>query len=371
MLTRLAGGMAGVLAAIALLAGPASAHPRPPGAVFVQTDNPAGNTIVAYDRAPDGTLRQAGSYATGGLGGVLAGSVVDHVASQGSLAYDAERGLLYAVNAGSDTITVFHVSGDRLERRQIVRSGGSFPVSLAVRDHVLYVLDARGGGALQGFLRVGEFLVPVPAWHRALGLDPNATPEFTNTPGQVAFSPAGDQLLVTTKANGSSVDVFRVDGFGGLSAKPVVTPLPGAVPFAAAFDAGRNVVLAEAGTNGVATFRLAPSGALAPIAQRLTGQAATCWIIRAGDHFYASNAGSGSVSGYTDPGSGSLTPLGNTATSPGTVDATVTPDARELFVQGGANGTVDAFRINGDGSLAPLGTVTVPGAQGGQGIVAT
>ena len=40
-------------------------------------------------------------------------------------------------------------------------------------------------------------------------------------------------------------------------------------------------------------------------------------------------------------------------------------------MQGGANGTVDAFRVNGDGSLAPLGTVTVPGAQGGQGIVAT
>ena len=51
-------------------------------AVFVQTDNPAGNQIVAYSRAADGTLTAAGTVATGGLGGVLAGSAVDHLASR-------------------------------------------------------------------------------------------------------------------------------------------------------------------------------------------------------------------------------------------------------------------------------------------------
>ena len=56
--------------------------------MFVQTDNPSGNRVVAYHRASDGTLSPAGAYATGGLGGVLAGSVVDHLASQGSLSYD-------------------------------------------------------------------------------------------------------------------------------------------------------------------------------------------------------------------------------------------------------------------------------------------
>jgi hypothetical protein len=54
-----------------------------PGAVFALTDNPAGNAVAAYHRAAAGTLTPAGSYATGGRGGVLAGSVVDHTASQG------------------------------------------------------------------------------------------------------------------------------------------------------------------------------------------------------------------------------------------------------------------------------------------------
>jgi len=41
-----------------------------------------------------------------GLGGILAGSVVDHLASQGSLSYDPWGSLLFAVNAGSDTVVL-------------------------------------------------------------------------------------------------------------------------------------------------------------------------------------------------------------------------------------------------------------------------
>jgi hypothetical protein len=43
------------------------------GAVFVQTDNPAGNQVVAYDRETGGTLSVAGAYPTAGLGGILFG----------------------------------------------------------------------------------------------------------------------------------------------------------------------------------------------------------------------------------------------------------------------------------------------------------
>jgi hypothetical protein len=83
------------------------------GAVFVQTDNTSGNAIVAYQRSADGTLTQAGTYPTRGLGGILAGSVVDHLASQGSLSYDTSHQLLFAVNAGSNTVSVFAVHGDQ------------------------------------------------------------------------------------------------------------------------------------------------------------------------------------------------------------------------------------------------------------------
>ncbi len=79
-----AAGIATVAAvATALLGGgaaQASAGPDRVGAVFVQTDGLAGNAVVAYDRLADGTLREAGTYPTGGVGIQLTGSVVDHLA---------------------------------------------------------------------------------------------------------------------------------------------------------------------------------------------------------------------------------------------------------------------------------------------------
>jgi DNA-binding beta-propeller fold protein YncE len=367
-LSRLIGAAFAALAAAALLAGPASASARHPGdALFVQNDDPAGNRIVVYDRAADGSLEQAGSYATGGRGGVLDGAVVDHLASQGALRLDRAAGLLYAVNAGSDTITVFRVDGDRLIRRQVLPSYGEFPVSITSRGSSLYVLNARGGGSVQGYVRAGGRLAPVPARHRDLGLDPAAAPEFTHTPGEVAFTPDGDHLLVTTKANTDAVLAFRVGGGGGLSARPVTTELPGAVPFGVAFDARGNVAVAEAGPNAIATFRVGTAGDLQPLGAVGTGQAATCWVIETGGRYYASNTGSGTVSAFDT----ALAPLGLTPTGAAPVDAAASPDGRFLYVQTGAAGGVDAFRIDAGGALTPVGSVTVPGAAGGEGIAAS
>ena len=368
-----AGGIA--IAATTLFAAPAlaaTAHHgghHGSGAVFVQSDNPSGNAIVSYQREGDGTLRPAGVYPTGGDGGILTGSVVDHLASQGSVALGSSRGLLYAVNAGSDTITVFSVYGDHLVRREVTGSGGNFPVSIAVHGNLVYVLNARGGGSVQGFVQTGQGLLRIPAWHRRLGLDPALTPEFTHTPGQVAFSPDGSQLIVTTKANGNDVNVFGIRFGGGLSAKPTVTSLPGQVPFAVTFDAGGHLVIAEAGSNALATFTVHGDGTLSAISQVLTGQAATCWVAGTETDLYASNAGSASLSGYADTGSGSLSATGTTSTDPGTVDA-ATADGRFLFVQTGGNGIVNEFRIGGGGSLSPIGSVTVPDGAGGEGIAA-
>ena len=378
---------AGLAAAVALpfaAAGPAFASTASPAApqapasgsagaaqaVFVQTDNPSGNQVVAYHRAPDGVLSQAGTYATGGLGGILAGSVVDHLASQGSLSYDARHALLYAVNAGSDTISVFAVSGDRLALRQVLGSGGSFPVSVAVRGDLVYVLNALGGGRLQGYRVFGSFLVPIPGSGRTLGLDPTASPQFTNTPGQVAFTPDGRQLIVTTKANGNDIDVFGVRPGGQLSATPVVNSEPGTVPFAISFDSAGHLVIAEAGTNALATFALASRGTVSLIDAAATGASATCWVAPAGPFLFASNAGSASESGFTSSAGGQLTLLGATPTDPGTVDASAAAGGRFLYVQTGGAGIVDEFSVGSGGSLTEIGTVTVPGAAGGEGIVA-
>jgi len=353
-------------------ASPASHHlSQADGAVFALTDATSGNAVIAYYRAADGRLTQAGSYSTHGFGGVLPTSVVDHTASQGALTYDRADGLLFAVNPGSDSVAVFRVYGDQLVFSQVISSGGAFPVSVTAHGDYVYVLNALGGGSVYGYRIDGDQLAPLPGSFRALGLGTTATSVFTATPGQVAFTPDGRALLVTTKATGNDVDVFAVRPDGTLSASPTVNALPNDVPFAVAFDRTGHVVLAEAGPpSAVATFSLSPSGVLTQLAAADTGQAATCWVVRAGQYFYTSNAGSGTVSGYTVAPDGALTALGNTGTDAGTIDAAAAGHGRFLYVRTGAAGNVDEFAVGAGGSLTPLGSVTIPGGAGGEGIAA-
>ncbi|MFJ9542544.1 lactonase family protein [Streptomyces sp. NPDC101225] len=266
-------------------------------------------------------------------------------------------------------MTVFSVRGDRLIRRQVISSGGQFPVSVAVHDGLVYVLNALDGGSVQGYRSVEGRLVKVLSWHRGLDLGATGTPAFTHTPAQLDFTPDGSRLVITTKAGGNSIMVFPV-GSRGLAAQPVTTSAPGAVPFGLTFDGAGRLVVTEAGPNAVATYRVGSSGRLTKLDEKATDQAGTCWIVRAGSHLYASNAGSGSITGLSVGADGAITTDGTTATGPGTVDAAVSGDGRFLYVQTGGPGGVDAFRIEAGGVLRKVGSVTVPDAVGGEGIVA-
>ncbi len=376
---RLAAG-AGIALALSALAAPGIAgatfrgHDQWHGGshvVFVQTDNTAGNQIVAYDRSWNGTLSYANTYNTGGLGGVENGSVVDHLASQGSLTYDQAHGLLFAVNAGSNSVSVFAVHRDKLRLVQQVGSGGIFPVSVATNGRILYVLNAFDGGSVSGFWIGDHQLTPIPGSTRSLGLTiPTDVTQFTHTPGQVAFSPDGSQLIVTTKATTSSIDVFRVHHGGWLSSSPVVNAEPGTVPFAISFDQRGHLAIANAGTNSLSTFRLSWDGTVTPLDTVLTGQAATCWVAPARGFLFTSNAGAPSESGFRVGQHGKVALVSTTVTDKGAVDASASPGGRFLYVQAGLAGNVDEFSVNWDGSLTSVGSVTVPGAAGGEGIVA-
>ena len=58
-----------------------------------------------------------------------------------------------------------------------------------------------------------------------------------------------------------------------------------AVPFAVTFDTSGHLVVANAGTNAVATFSLGADGTVTSISSVGTGQAATCWIVGADNVF--------------------------------------------------------------------------------------
>jgi WD40 repeat protein len=359
---------AGLLASPALAsASPSSSDAR---AVFVQTDETSANHVVAYIQDSDGNLTRAHTYATGGRGGVLPTSVIDHTASQGSVTFDPKDSLLFVANAGSNNITVFTVDGPRLRRVQVIGSGGTFPVSVAVHDGQVFVANAQDGGTIQGYVVAGERLVRVASWNRGLGLDPTLT-TFTQTPGQVAFSPKGNQLLVTTKANRNSIEVFNLKHSGAPAASPISTVLPGTAPFALAFDPAGDVLSTDASAAAtVNTLNLHADGTLSLVSTVPTGQKGTCWVVTSGDDIFTTNPGGPSVSSLLYNSDGTPTVVGATPTDPGTVDAAVSHGGKFLYVQTGGNGFVDEFQIGKGGSLSSIGTIKVANALGAEGIAA-
>ena len=153
-------------------------HGRGQSIVFVQTNEPSGNRIVVFDRRANGSLTQAGSYPTGGNGGVAApGTESDRLASQGSLVYDTRHSLLIAVNAGSDTVTTFKAAATGSNRRT-VSSGGRFPASVTVSGRLVYVLNSGGEGIVKGFWITGHKLRPIQGSARSLGLANSDPPDF-------------------------------------------------------------------------------------------------------------------------------------------------------------------------------------------------
>jgi 6-phosphogluconolactonase (cycloisomerase 2 family) len=186
------------------------------------------------------------------------------------------------------------------------------------------------------------------------------------SPGQVGFTPDGRQLLVTTKASTSSIDVFQVGHDGRLSAAPVANPSATPVPFAFTFGAGDRLVAGEAGASSVTTYRLQPNGTLTDPKSQGDGQAALCWIQRVGDLYFVSNTGSNDLSSFRIGPSGQPVLVNAVAatTNPGPIDLTVS--GRFLYAETGIGGTVDEFAVGPNGSLAPIGSVDdlPPGIEG-------
>jgi 6-phosphogluconolactonase (cycloisomerase 2 family) len=337
------------------------------GAVYTLTNATAangGNAVIAFHRAGDGALTPAGTFPTGGAG---TGS---GLGSQGALALAEGGRLLFAVNAGSDDVSVLRAGADGLRLVDRVRSGGSRPISLTLHGRHLYVLNAGGSGNITGFV-VSEHgrLSPLAGSTRTLGGD-------ASDPAQVSFSPDGGRLVVTEKAT-KAIASYTI-GRDGLASGPLLQPSVGAVPFG--FDFGRHgtLVVSEA-SGGVSSYAPAAGGGYTVVSGAVpTHQVAACWLVvtDSGRYAYTANAGSGSISGFRIDHGGALSPLNadgiTGVTGPGShpIDLSLSHGSRYLYAVVNASGGVAGFAVGPDGGLRGLGTFSgVPASAAG--LVAT
>jgi len=370
---------AALAAGIGLIAtnGVAGADVASPGfqhahALFVESESSSGNRVLSYWRSSDGTFSYAGSYATGGDGVAAVGASADPLASQDGLTLINNDTELVAVNSESDTVSVFAVNGPHLTLIQQVASQGLFPDSVASDGNLVAVLNAGGEGSVAEYRLFGEFLVPLPGQVRDLNLGSANTnvPNFHYGAGEVAYTPNGQHLIISTKLSTNSFEVFSVGFLGQLGANATVTASDNALPFAFVFDAAGNVVSAEASNSSVSTYSVGSSGALTSLGTVSTAPAdvALCWISGANGYFYGSNAGSGNVSSFDESGTGAPQVVNADAATAhgGTIDSAVSPDGSTLYVESGGAGTIDAYAIGSGGTLTPIETVfNVPPASEG------
>jgi 6-phosphogluconolactonase len=324
------------------------------GVAFTMTNAPGGNAVLAFDRAPDGALSSAGTYATGGAG-TGAG-----LGSQGAVTLSDDGRYLLAVNAGSNEVTAFEVMGDRLERLNTVSSSGLMPISVTVYHDLVYVLNAGGSGGIAGFRLDKSGLAPIAQSARPLS-------SSAAGPAQISFTPDGDALIVTEKA-ANAIASYVVDA-DGLAQGPNVTPSSGQTPFGFAF-AHRSVLIVSEAFGGAADASAASSYDVADASLSLvsasvpTTETAACWFVTTpdGKYAYATNAGSGSVSGYavgTDGRLTLLTPGGRTGvTGAGASDEAVSRNGRYLYALTSGARAIAEFAIAADGSLTNIGAAT-------------
>ncbi len=343
------------LSAFIVGAGPATAHEHEhgrKGSVYTLSNDPAGNALLVFHRAANGTLTAAGSVATGGLG-TGAG-----LGSQGALALGRGGRALVAVDPGSDQISAFRITNNGPVLTDVAWSGGDLPISVSIRGRLVYALN-DGSDTLSGF-RLGWNGDLKPIHGSTVGLSGAGI-----APAQVQFSPNGRSVVVTEK-NTNLIDVYRVRDGGRLSA-PNVQASQGETPFGFAFDPRGRVLVSEAfggapDASTVSSYRVGSGGQLDTISASVPDhQSAACWVAvaRHGRFAYTTNTGSNSVSGYDIAHDGSLTLMNGPASAAGVAPTDVDAGGGYLYALNAGSHDISAFVVRGNGAL-----VSIAGAAG-------
>lgn len=317
--------------------------------VYIQSNEPEGNRVLAFRRDPDGTLIQRGTFSTGG-----AGSGAPHLQSQGSVVLTRDGHHLLVTNAGSGDLSVFATGEDTLTLLQTVPSGGGAPRSVTEHGGLVYVLNTQAP-SLAGFrIRDGGLV----------GVTNTPLPEASD-PAQVGFTPDGSGIVVTNRGT-DSITLYPVDDSGGLG-QPIENPSSGPTPYGFAFGNNGTLVVTEAfgaqkGKAAASSYVLS-SGSIRPVSRSVgNGRSEICWAVVTNDGRYAftTNFADGAVSRYAVSADGNLSLEDATAGiavdgETGLRDEDLSEDGRFLYVLNADSRRIFGWAVGADGTLSPLG----------------
>jgi 6-phosphogluconolactonase (cycloisomerase 2 family) len=334
------------------------------GMVYIMTNSAEGNQIAAFYRGPDGKLSLQDLYNTHGRGtGTREVSLatpndgIDPLASQGSLILSNNHHFLFAVNAGSNSISSFRVFGNgELSLVDVVPSGGLQPNSLCAKNNLLYVTNVGDknndfNSNITGFnIDTKGKLTHIPYSTYSLST-PNAQPSH------IIISP-DDMQLIVSEITTNRLSVYPINN--KLVTCPTVNNSNGVGPFGSVFTYSGIFIVAEAGTNALSSYMISPNGLLEVISESVeNGQQATCWvsITPDGKYAYTSNTGSRTISFYRVYPNGSLDYIESIYSTPDSsnmgapIDNGISNDGQYFYALNGNKGSISVFSINSKGHL--------------------
>ena len=287
--------------------------------------------------------------------------------SQGALALDdVQPHWLFAVNAGSNSISSFSISDNgSLTLAHTVSSNGTLPVSLTFRNNFLYIVNS-GSANISGFtFGAGGTLTLIPGSSQPLSAA-NATP------AQISFKPGRQFLfnkeLVVTEKTTNKITTFPLTS-GVAQAGSSVTSAnttPFGFDFTVVDEATGFMILTEAAAtipNGstVSSYSITapPTLISGPVH---ADQTAACWIVisRDGRFVFVTNTGSNTISSFSISNTGNLQIVSKVAATTGGAPADITFSDNESYlynINGGSH-TISEFKKGNNNTLQSIGEVT-------------
>lgn len=353
-----------------------------PGHVYTVNNDIRHNGVVVLERRTDGSLTQvAGSpFPTGGKG--LGGGDIDQ---QGAIR--VHGAFVFAVNPGSDSVAVLRKSEDgglRPVAGSPFPAGGQAPLSITVRGDLVYVANQAPAFAhptsapsLMGF-RLAKDGALTPIEHSKITFPAGFGP------AQVAFSPGGETVAVTSGFQSqatSRVHGYKVQADGALREGPGspahATGASGDVGFSWNPE-GDRVYVSNFRRSAVTVFDVdRQTGGVKQVGRaHQTKGSAACWTALTADGtvLYVANFVSNSISAFAVHTDGTLTLLGAAkrrgARDPDTKDLALSKDGKFLYVVASGARQIAIFSIGAQGTLRELPVGKSPARLGtGQNIL--
>jgi 6-phosphogluconolactonase (cycloisomerase 2 family) len=335
-----------------------------PGHVYTISNDADGNEVLDYRRAANGILTFEASYSTGGNGSG------GGLGNQGAVIFADENEVLLAVNAGSNSVSSFKIKNNGLQLRSTVNSGGMTPVSIAVHEDIVYVLNAGGNGTISGFrLLNNDKLQPIPNSTRPLSV------AATTGPAQISFVRGGRVLVITEKAT-NTITTYTVNEWGVPGARHTITS-SSPTPFGFATGRLGNIFVSEAvggapGASVLSSYRVHHNGSISLVDGSVgAGQSAACWVVitNNGKFAYVTNTNSNNITTFgvnVFNGNINISEAISATTEAGPIDAALSRNSRFLYVLNGVAHSIQGFAVAANGSLSPVQTVSgLPAAANG------